>query len=216
MNWIHFIRRLIVFLAIITGTAILFSCNSKEKDLELAKKNRNVVTTYRSTIKNNAYSHHVSTGKALTGKPFKNIEAIEDAFKKGYLSRVKNTKGVIVDDLTHSRPFLQTDAADLLVEIGKEFHKRSSGKRFIVTSLTRPIEKQRELSKSNLNASPNISSHSYGVSFDIAYTKFNKNKKYNHDAHRIIEEILKEYQANKSVYVIREKQSACYHVTVRK
>lgn len=216
MNWNLIIRRFLIALAIISCAIFLHSCNTKEKESEVLRKDRNVVTTYRSTIKNNPYSLHVATGKALTGKPYENKDAIESAFKKGKLAQVKNTKGIIIDDLTHSKPFLQADAKNLLVEIGKEFHKRSSGKRFVVTSLTRPIEKQRELSKSNRNASPNISSHSYGVSFDIAYTKFNKDRKYNHDAHRIIEEILKEYQANKRVYIIREKQSACYHVTVRK
>lgn len=174
---------------------------------------KGVVTTYRSTIKNNPYRQHVALGEAQTINPFESREEVEKAFREGLLVRVKNSRGVIIDDLTHSKPYLHKTSAEILKEIGRNFHKNTSGGRFIVTSLTRPIEKQRELTRKNINASPNISSHSYGVSFDIAYTRFNRDGKYNHDAHRAIEEILKKYQADGRILVIRETQSACYHVT---
>ncbi|PKP39139.1 MAG: hypothetical protein CVT98_03100 [Bacteroidetes bacterium HGW-Bacteroidetes-15] len=196
--------------------AVVFSSNPKNKGIENKNSKSNIVTTYRSIIKNNPYSQHVAQGKKLVGKPFESVETLLKAQSEGKVKRVKNSRGVIIDKLTHSKPYLHVDAESLLVEIGKEFYKKSSGSRIVITSLTRPIEKQRELTKSNLNASPNTSSHSYGVSFDIAYTRFNKNRKYSHNDHKVIEEILIKLQAENRILVIREKQSACYHVTVKK
>jgi hypothetical protein len=213
----HFKTSITFTLIAVVAIAVLFisSFSKVEKPKELVKAS-NVVTTYRSTIKNNAYSLHIAVGKNLIGKPFANIIEIEEAYKKRLIEKVRNSRGVIIDNLTHSKPFLHREALLLLNEIGREFYKESSGSRIIITSLTRPIENQRELTRTNINASPNISSHSYGVSFDIAYTRFNRNKQYNHDDHRVIETILKRMQAEKKLLVIREKQSACYHITVNK
>ena len=205
-----------VFLALFVGVAALLLYAGRKTSEIAEKRDKRIVTTYKSTIKNNPYSLHVSTGKTLTGKPYRNTEDIEQAYRKKKLVKVENGTGYIVSNLTHSKPFLQKDAADVLSAIGKEFSKASNGDRFIVNSLTRPIQDQKVLTKTNPVASPNTSSHSYGVSFDIAYTKFNSNKKYSHDAHKAIEEVLKKFQKEKRIYVIREKQSACYHVTVRK
>jgi hypothetical protein len=209
------IKLIIIFIGLVSVILLIFTIPSKELETNVSS-NRKIVTTYRSTIKNNPYSLHVAAGKKLSGKPFKNINEIEKAYKEGKMKKVTNSKGVIIDDLTHSKPYLQKEAAALLEELGREFYKANSGNRIVITSLTRPIEKQRELVKTNPVASPNTSSHSYGVSFDIAYTKFNRNRKYHHDSHKAIEEILKKYQAEKKILVIREKQSACYHVTVRR
>lgn len=187
-----------------------------EKHIDRADKGKGVVTTYRSVIKNNPYSLHVNQGKKMVGKPFESEASLESALKEGKVKRVRRSTGVIIDELTHSYPFLVPEAHSLLKEIGNEFSKRSSRQRIIITSLTRPIENQKDLTRSNRNASPNTSSHSYGVSFDIAYTRFNRDRKYNHDAHKTIEEILIKLQSEGRILVIREKQSACYHVTVLK
>lgn len=204
----------ILLLGIICAIAIvaynIFS--DSEPDFEHSK---NVVTTYRSLIKNDPYNLQVAVGKRLTGKPFQNSESVEKAEREGKISAVRNSKGVIIDDLTHSIPYLHPKAAQILIQIGKEFNSLTDGDNLIVTSLTRPIDNQKALTKTNPNASPNTSTHSYGVSFDIAYTKFNRKRQYNHDAHRAIDEILKRLQKEKKIFVIREKLSACYHITVR-
>jgi len=208
------VRFTIFFIALLgVGALIYAGYSEKIEDNPKEDNKKGVVTTYRSTIKNNPYSQHVAIGKALTANAFDNREQIENAYRQGLLVKVKNSRGVIIDELTHSKPYLHKTSAEILKEIGRDFHKKTSGGRIIVTSLTRPIEKQRELTRKNINASPNTSSHSYGVSFDIAYTRFNRDGKYNHDAHRAIEEILKKYQADGRILVIRETQSACYHIT---
>lgn len=181
-----------------------------------AKKKSDKTITFGSKIRGNGYSLHVASGKEKFGKPFKNKQELIKARKEGKLKEISNSKGIIVSDLTHSEPYLHSDAALVLQEIGAEFYKRSDGNRFIVNSLTRTVEGQKELTKTNPVASPNTSSHSYAVSFDIAYSKFNRNNTYDHNCHKVLEEVLKDFQAKKKIYIIREKQSACYHVTARK
>lgn len=86
---------------------------------------------------------------------------------------------------------------------------------FVVTSLTRTIESQQSLSRINKNATTNISTHSYGVSFDISYTRFNGKRGGNSELQKVLEDILISYQKKKSIYVLMERQSTCYHITVR-
>jgi hypothetical protein len=198
-----------LFIAFITIQP--FSISNKKGNNEKQAK-----ITWGSKIKSNPYRLHVEAGKQKTGKPYKTKIDIYEAHKKGVLTRITSGKGLIITDLTHSEPYLHPDAGIILYEIGKEFFTRSKRNRMIVNSLTRTIEDQRELTKTNPVASPNTSSHSYAVSFDIAYSKFNRNKKYDHDCHRILEEVLTSFQNKKKIYIIREKQSACYHITVRK
>lgn len=210
------VRLTMSFIALLAiGTLIFAGRNEKVEDTPKVENRKGVVTTYRSTIKNNPYREHIAVGKALTLNPLDNREQVERAYREKLLVKVKNSRGVIIDELTHSKPYLHKASAEILKEIGREFYKETSGGRIIITSLTRPIERQRELVRTNINASPNVSSHSYGVSFDIAYTRFNRDGKYNHDAHRAIETILKRFQAEGKILVIRETQSACYHVTPR-
>ncbi len=179
------------------------------------KKRNDYTITYKSVIKNNPYRLHIAEGKKRVSTPYKNSSELRKASHKSKVKRISNSTGFIVDDLSHSEPYLHPDAAKILFEIGKRFAEKSDGHKFIITSLTRTIENQTKLTKSNINASPNTSSHSYAVSFDLAYSKFNRNREYNHNAHKALEETLIKLQKEKRIYVLREKQSACYHVTVR-
>jgi hypothetical protein len=206
----------LLFISVISLLVVVSEYFTQPVQSTETAKGKNVVTTYRSIIKNNPYSQHIEVGKALSGKAFENIADVESTYKKRGLVKVNNSRGVIIDKLTHSKPYLNRHSASILEEIGREFYKQTGGGSIIITSLTRPIEHQNQLVRTNINASPNISSHSYGVSFDIAYTRFNKDKKYCHNSHKVIEELLIKMQSEKRILVIREKQSACYHITVNK
>ncbi len=202
----------LIAILFIIATTIWLLTKEKEKG---KGANRSNTITYGSTIKNNPYRLHVQVGKELIGKPFSSNKEVLNAYSRGILKKVSGSKGVLVDDLTHSLPYLHPFAETALKEIGKKFHSKTNGNRIVINSLTRSVEGQRLLTKTNSNASPNTSSHSYAVSFDIAYSKFNRNLQYDHASHQALETILKEFQAKGRIYVIREKQSACYHVTVR-
>lgn len=206
---------LLSFIVLMSILAIEFFIKYKNENTSPAKRHSNTIT-YGSSIKNNPYRLHVQVGKELVGKPFTNDREVLDASGNGNLRRIKSGRGIIIDDLTHSLPYLHPAAAEILEEIGKLFHEKTNGNKLVINSLTRSIEGQKALTKTNLNASPNTSSHSYAVSFDIAYSKFNRNRSYQHESHRTLELILKEFQKKNKIYVIREKQSACYHITARK
>jgi hypothetical protein len=212
------IRQKIVFILflIIILVPVFMLIYSYLTPQEKESSGKQTMITWGSKIKNNPYRLHVDAGKQKTGKPYKTKQEINEAYKKGLLTRITNAKGLIISDLTHSEPYLQNDAAEILYEIGQEFYNKSKRNRMVVNSLTRAIDDQRALTKTNPVASPNTSSHSYAVSFDIAYSKFNSNNEYNHNCHRILEEVLTSFQRKNKIYIIREKQSACYHVTARK
>jgi hypothetical protein len=77
------------------------------------------------------------------------------------------------------------------------------------------VEAQKNLTKTNSNATKNISSHSYGVSFDISYIRFNGNKGHNPQLKASLEKILVDLRNEKKNYLRNEKFQSCYHVSVR-
>lgn len=165
-------------------------------------------------IKSSPYSYHVKSGKKH-GVLLQDNNEIRTKTKEGKLIKVKKNIGYKLQKLNHSKDVLVQPSYLVLQEIGKRFHADTKGKYFTVTSLTRSEEAQRNLTKSNLNATKNISSHSYGVSFDISYIRFNGNKGHNSKLKAILEKILVELRNEKKLYFIHEKNQSCYHVSVR-
>ena len=92
------------------------------------------------------------------------------------LEKVVSCKEYFVDELTHSLPYLVSDAADLLREIGQRFNDtlavRGGGYyRIKVTSVLRTPASIKKLRRRNRNATKS-SAHQYGTTFDISYRKF--------------------------------------------
>lgn len=124
--------------------------------------------------------------------------------------------GYKVDPLTHSHPYLSLRSKKVLEELGRTFQALAGeGNYFTVSSATRTIEQQKKLKKRNRNAADGNSSHSYGVSFDISYIRFNGVKSYDRKAQKNLEAVLKHFQKENKIFVIKERRQACYHVTVR-
>ncbi len=144
---------------------------------------------------------------------------------KGKLVPIKNPDYYAVKTLTHSHPFLTPQAADLLDDIGKRFHKKLSqnnlGKSYFqVSSLLRTGESQKRLSRSNTNASSN-SSHLYGTTFDISYQKVIKKPLFGKTvevvdgpAMKLLSETLGELRKEGRLVVVTERKEACFHITV--
>lgn len=133
--------------------------------------------------------------------------------------QVKDGVGYRVDrhKLTHSEPYLHKDAYRVLQDMGHSFADRVKGTRaegstFHISSLTRTVEQQEKLrrSPSGRNASPNVSAHSYGASFDI-YRLGNTDSC--EEARMAFEAVLKEFQKKGSILLCPEGN--CIHVTVR-
>ncbi len=144
--------------------------------------------------------------------------------KKGYLFEIESNKGYIVQELSHSYPYLTKSAESLVKEISKRFQKKISGTRlkgskFKITSMTRTTEKLKKLRGVNSNASLN-SPHQYGNAFDISYIKFSSRKLFltNCDDKYLMEalaEVIWQLRKEKKCWATFERQQNCFHVVAR-
>ena len=150
----------------------------------------------------------------------------KDAADKHYqLYHIYTNKNYIVEELTHSVPYLMPVAAKRLNAIGEEFADILARNglphyRFRVTSVLRTQEDITSLQKSgNFNSVKN-SAHNYGTTFDIAYTKFDKTD-ITHDymtednLKLVLGQVLLNQQRAGHIYVKYEYKQACFHVTAR-
>jgi hypothetical protein len=143
---------------------------------------------------------------------------------KGKLVKVKSSKYFIVEELSHSYPYLTEKSQELLIEIGKRFREKISetrlkGSRFRVTSITRTTEKLENLKGVNSNASMN-SPHLYGNAFDLSYIRFSSRKWFmtNCDEKYLMEalaEVIWQLRKEKKCWATFERQQNCYHVVSR-
>jgi hypothetical protein len=141
---------------------------------------------------------------------FKNLIAEEK------LVQVNKGAGYEVMDLTHSHPYITSYSKTILEELGHAFQTLTDTESFFtLTSVTPTPEQQKTLRRRNRNATSGLSSHSYGVSFDISYIRFNGKKSWNRKTQKKLETILNEFQESGKIFVIKEKKQRCYHVTVR-
>jgi len=124
--------------------------------------------------------------------------------------------GYDVMPLTHSHPYITPYSKTILEELGQAFQSLTDTESFFtLTSVTRTPEQQKSLRRRNRNATSGLSSHSYGVSFDISYIRFNGKKSWNRKRQKKLENILKEFQESGKIFFIKERKQSCYHVTVR-
>ncbi len=143
--------------------------------------------------------------------------------KADKLVLIEDNKYYVVDELTHSVPYLCKSGSLLLDELGRNFCDSLKAKnilpvRFKVTSVLRTkadVEKLRRAG--NVNASPN-SSHCYGCTFDIAWASWDLPERYNAtwDQYRgVLAEVLRDEQKAGRCYVKYEYKESCFHITSR-
>ncbi len=186
------------------------------------------------TIRVDKYSDlnkvHLKYAQANGIKGFKSDkefrENINELVREGDLVKIDDSDYFVLDNLTHSQPYLTPDASDLLEEIGKRFQQKLEEKNlkkryFQVTSLLRTGESQRKLGRSNTNASSN-SSHLYGTTFDITYARVYSKPKLSEEyevedgpAIRLLSEVIGELRKEKRCVVVTERKERCFHITVR-
>lgn len=139
------------------------------------------------------------------------------------LVRVKSCPEYYLDRLTHSYPYLVPEAARLLSDIGRAFNDslaaRGGGNyRIKVTSVLRTPQTVRRLQRVNVNASGE-STHSYGTTFDISYSKFAYDgggiSRDFEDLKNLLGCVLKSMRDHGRCYVKFEAKQSCFHITVR-
>ncbi len=162
------------------------------------------------------YKPHIDASKSFGIRILKNSAHVEKYKRNGKLKKIKlSGKGFRVQKLQYSRPYLTPKAKISLEKIAARFHTQTKGGTFMVSSVTRTLDDQCRLRKVNRNAALGLSSHNYGNSFDISYIRFNDVLKYNPKMDKVLEKVLDYYVKTGHIYYIREKQQACYHITVR-
>jgi len=140
------------------------------------------------------------------------------------LIKITNSDFFIIDNLTHSYPYLTEDGENLLNNIGEGFNSKIANSdlkhsKFIVTSLTRTTESIKRLSEINGNAVKD-SPHLYGECFDISYIRFSNLFVKLKPCHieylkETLAGVIYELKKNKECWAITEYQQYCFHVVSR-
>lgn len=161
------------------------------------------------------YKSHLAASKGFNVKILQNTKSVQRYIDSGKFKSVnKKSRGIRVQKLEYSRPYLTYKAKLTLERIGNRFADATKSY-MTVSSITRTLEDQCRLRKVNSNASLGISSHNYGNSFDISYVRFDGVLKRNPKLEKELEKVLKYYEKLGRIHYIKESYQACFHVTVR-
>ena len=176
----------------------------------------NSIGSKSSEIKFDSYQSQKKVKKINILTPIKTKKEIYRYLIKGVLVKVEDNPGFKVNKLLNSKPVLTKGAYVILKIIGLAFQEAAGTENyFVVTSLTRTLSDQKILTKHNINATKNISAHSYGASFDISYVRFNGKKEDNYILKTKLGEILSKLEKKGKIYVKKERKVACFHITSR-
>jgi hypothetical protein len=152
-------------------------------------------------------------------------EGINKLLSEDKLVKISSNRYYIVKRLSHSHPYLTPETAQLLEDIGKRFRKKLDENNmgdyaFNITSLLRTKESQKNLIRSNVNASSNTS-HLYGTTFDIAYNCVARRPflwinvdAYDARAIKLLSEAIGELRRERRCVVVTERIEKCFHITV--
>lgn len=156
------------------------------------------------------------------------IEPITDigsAFRtRRPLRRLQTCDAYVLDNLTHSMPYLVPEAEDLLRTIGYNFidslaRRGGGGYRIKVTSVLRTPATVKSLKRVNKNATDS-STHQFGTTFDISWARFvcsDSTRTINEgDLKNLLAEVLLDLKNRKQCMVKFERKSPCFHITVSK
>lgn len=166
--------------------------------------------------------HHYETGRELGIDP---ITSDGKAWRtKKPLLRMTSCREFFVAPMTHSYPYLIPEASQLLHEIGAAFNDslqaRGGGNyRLKVTSMLRTSRTVKRLRRIN-RASVDSSSHQFGTTFDISYTRFMLTRtggvhRSQEDLKNLLAEVIIDFRNRDRLYAIYEHKSGCIHITVR-
>ena len=141
------------------------------------------------------------------------------------LVEIETNDNYIVDELTHSVPYLIPCAKCELDAIGAEWADILARNglphyRFYVTSVLRTQEDIKYLQRSGNVNSVTQSCHCYGTTFDLAYMRYDKitrTRDYMHEDNLklVLGQVLLNHQRAGKIYVKYEAKQSCFHITVR-
>ena len=164
-------------------------------------------------------------------KPLKDDAALSKALAAGSINlvRIESDARIWVAPMDHGSPYLTANAAAALHAIAKDFKARIADtdladSRIRVTSLLRTKDDQRKLGRGNVNATRDeLAPHTHGTSMDLSYMKFVDQQGGMLDLQacqqvylaETLAEVIAEHGArDKRIHATKEKQQACYHISV--
>lgn len=174
------------------------------------------------TIFNDSNHVQLEAARAVGIRPIENDSDIRSLSRD--LVRVQSCPEYYLDRLTHSYAYLVPEAAALLDDIGRAFNDslaaRGGGNyRIKVTSVLRTPQTVERLRRVNVNATGE-STHSYGTTFDISYSKFAYDgpgapARDFEDLKNLLAAVLKNMRGQGRCFVKFEGKQSCFHITVR-
>ncbi len=181
---------------------------------------RNKALNLRKEFRDSNYLHY-QAGERLGITPIHNDSSFRSLKKP--LIRMTSNPLYVVDPMTHAYPYLIPEARDLLTDITRRFHDslqaRGGGDyRPRVTSMLRTSGTIRKLRRVN-RASVDSSSHRFGTTFDISYTRFawggddSQPRRTQEDLKNLLGEILSDMRNEGRCLVIFERKPGCFHIT---
>jgi len=153
----------------------------------------------------------------------KTIPEKRDVIDVKKLVKVEESDYLTIDELRYSVPYLTAGAASELNRIAKAFNdslvrKQLPVYKIVCSSILRTEEDVTRLRKSgNPNASDN-SAHCYGTTFDITYTKYDREEETDEfmqpfELTKVLGEVLRDERNAGRILVKYEKKEHCFHIT---
>ena len=161
--------------------------------------------------------------------PVRNRAEAEKLVRQRSLVNITHSPYYVVDDLTHSMPYLVPKAQHMLNTIGVNFIDSCMAKGvpvhlLMVTSVLRTTDDVSRLQRGNKNATTN-SCHCYGTTVDIAYNRFLPLNggytpkpyllRWDEPMKRILSEVLDDLRRQGICYIKYERKQGCFHLTCR-
>ncbi len=156
----------------------------------------------------------------------KELKPYLDAHKLVYIGA---SPYFVVDDLSHSIPYLTPKTYQLVNTIALNFidsliSKGEQPHMLMVTSVLRTQDDVSKLRRGNRNSVEN-SAHCYGTTVDITYNRFipivsDKRKpiivdRYDFRKKQVLSEVLRDLRVQGLCYVKYERRQACFHLTLK-
>jgi len=145
------------------------------------------------------------------------------------LVRVESDERMWIAPMDHGSPYLTPNAAEALQSIARDFQARIADTdladaRIRVTSLFRTKRDQKQLGRGNVNATRDeLAPHTHGTSMDLSYMKFVDQQggflelkacQQIFLAETLAEVIAAHCTKDARIFATKEKQQACYHISV--
>ena len=124
-----------------------------------------------------SYTEHLDMADSLGVPPLESEADLDRHLRTGQLVPLVDNRYYVLRVLEHSKPFVRPLLLQRLEEVGQRFQAELAEAglppyRFAVSSALRTADLQDDLQQSNRNATTGRSSHEYGASVDIVYTRY--------------------------------------------